>query len=264
MQQIDPAREAYDRSASFYDLVTSADDYDRWVSLYLNLLREHGFSTGRLVDLGCGTGKGALRFASQGFDVTGVDISPEMLRMARQKPGADRVRFVTGDLRRLEELGRFDVAVALGEPFNYLENEGELLAAFQGVARLLTPDGVFLFDLNTSGFYERIATVQQISEHEDLLVLHRGKRSAGKQGGAELRVDHFHSDGPDQWARTSVVHSWSYFAPDVVEHLLRAAGFTQVAERGIGPAGISPTSDESTDRKRLLVARLNSCSRRDP
>ncbi len=262
-EQANSVRDAYDRSALFYDKVTQADDYDRWVGLYLDLLREHGSPSGRLVDLGCGTGKAALRLAAQGFEVTGVDLSPEMLEVARAKQGAERVRFVTGDLRDLpERLGPFDVAVALGEPLNHLADEEELLAAFRGVARLLQPAGLFVFDLNTSAFYERIAAVQQISDHDEVLVLQRGAPSHRRTGGADLHVDHFHRDsstagGADRWIRTSVVHSWAYFAPADVERTLLESGFTLVADYGLGRTGLHPMSDESADRKRLVVARAD-------
>lgn len=258
---VDHVREAYDRSAVFYDLATQDDDYDRWVGLYADLLREHGTPGHRLVDLGCGTGKASLRLAAYGFHVTGVDLSPEMLRVARAKPGAARVRLVTGDLRHLPGgLGPFDVAVTFGEPLNYLENENELLAAFSGVARLLTPGGLFVFDLNTAGFYRNIAIARDVTEQEEMLVIHRGGASPHKPGGADLHVDHFQldgalADGATRWTRTSVTYSWAYFAPRSVERLLDRAGLTQIAEYGLDRNGLHPVSNESTDRKRLVVAR---------
>lgn len=250
----DPVRDTYDRSAALYDLATRADDYDRWVGLYLRLLRDHGVEDGLLVDLGCGTGKGALRLAAAGYQVTGVDLSPEILRAARAKPGADRVSFIAGDLRHLPDLGLFDVAVTLGEPLNYLADLDELLAAFKGVARLLMPGGLFVFDLNTRGFYQSVAGVQVIDEHEGTLVLHRGRPSPRQPEAAELQVDYLTADS-DGWRRTSTVHSWSYFPPDETEHALTTAGLTQVASYGLGRDGLHPDGDELADRKRLIVAR---------
>ncbi|MFI6096393.1 class I SAM-dependent DNA methyltransferase [Lentzea sp. NPDC051213] len=250
---VESVRETYDRTAAFYDQVTEADDYGRWVSLYLRLLQEHGVTAGRLADLGCGTGKASVRLAAHGFDVTGVDLSPEMLRVARLKPGSEGIRYVTGDLRRLPEgLGEFDVAVTFGEPLNYLADETELLDAFESVAEILAPDGLFVFDLNTSGFYERIGTVRAIDEYDDMLVLQRGSSS---ERGADLRVDHFLPDDQERWTRMSVVHSWAYFPPARVEELLLQAGLVQVADHGLTVRGLTNGSDEKTDRKRLIVAR---------
>lgn len=256
--------DAYDRSAAFYDLATCADDYDRWTGIYVDVLLRHGMTDGRLVDLGCGTGKASLRLAASGFDVTGVDLSPRMLHAARAKPGADRVRFVEGDLRELPaNIGPFDVAVTFGEPLNHLEDEAELLAAFRSVAGLLAHTGLFVFDLNTSGCYQRMAQTRHIDEHKEAVLLQRGGVSPRRPGGAVLHVDCFLPDGPGpdgvtRFTRTSVMHSWSYFPPDRVERLLTAAGFVQEAVYGLGRGGLHAGSDESTDRKRLVVARPNS------
>jgi malonyl-CoA O-methyltransferase len=88
-------------------VVTTRDGYDRWSDIYdgdgnpLVLLEEPHIA--RLVgdvrglsvlDVGCGTGRHAVRLARQGARITGVDFSAGMLGKARQKPGAERVTFV--------------------------------------------------------------------------------------------------------------------------------------------------------------------------
>jgi SAM-dependent methyltransferase len=262
-EAVDPVRDTYDRTAATYDAITRADDYDRWVSFYRELIRRHG-SPGRdlvdLVDLGCGTGKGALRLAAQGFTVTGIDLSPEMIRMAAAKPGADKVRFLTGDLRELPEVGPFDVGVTLGEPLNYLADEDELLAAFRGVARLLRPGGLFVFDVNTTAFYRRLAATTSATEDDGAVTVHRGMPSPRQPEAADLQVDHFTTaDGP-MWQRTSTLHSFSYFSPAQVEDLLARAGMPQLADYGIDRCGLHPAGDEERDRKRLVVARKDSAA----
>ena len=88
-------------------VVPTKDGYDRWSDVYdgdgnpLVLLEEphvarllgdvRGLS---VLDVGCGTGRHAVRLAQQGARVTGVDFSAGMLGKARQKPGAERVTFV--------------------------------------------------------------------------------------------------------------------------------------------------------------------------
>lgn len=85
--------------------------YDRWAEVYdeednpLILLEEShlgpllGDVTGLAVlDLGCGTGRHALRLAAQGACVTAVDFSRAMLDRARRKPGADKIAFFCHDL----------------------------------------------------------------------------------------------------------------------------------------------------------------------
>jgi malonyl-CoA O-methyltransferase len=96
-----------------YDLLTTQEGYDRWAAIYDSednplialeepqvdrLLGDVGGLS--LLDVGCGTGRHSLRFASRGAIVTGVDFSSEMIRRATEKRGADRVRFVQHDLTK--------------------------------------------------------------------------------------------------------------------------------------------------------------------
>jgi malonyl-CoA O-methyltransferase len=94
-------------------VVPTKDGYDRWSDVYdedgnpLLLLEEphvarllgdvRGLS---VLDVGCGTGRHAIRLAAQGARVTGVDFSAGMLRKARQKPAAGNVTFVEHDITK--------------------------------------------------------------------------------------------------------------------------------------------------------------------
>ena len=93
-------------------LVPTKDGYDRWSEIYeedgnpLILLEEShvtrvlGNVAGlSIVDVGCGTGRHAVRLAQIGAKVTGIDFSTGMLARARSKPGADAVTFVEHDIR---------------------------------------------------------------------------------------------------------------------------------------------------------------------
>lgn len=72
---------------------------------------------GRALDLGCGTGREVIYLAQQGFDATGVDISPTAIRMAREAADAAGVdaRFVVDDLTKMSQLeGPFDLLTDYG------------------------------------------------------------------------------------------------------------------------------------------------------
>jgi 2-polyprenyl-3-methyl-5-hydroxy-6-metoxy-1,4-benzoquinol methylase len=102
--------------------------------------------TGRALDLGCGTGHYALYLAKHGFEVTGVDLSPEALRVARQRAtDADLpARFVEGDVRRLAELnlGTFDFILE----YSLLHHiaPAELQAYASQLTGLLHPGGILM------------------------------------------------------------------------------------------------------------------------
>src|SRR5207245_733144 len=83
----------------------------------LNLFRQHGITEGVVVDLGCGSGIWARALADSGYKVVGVDISPAMIELARQ-----RVPETTFHLQSFVEfpMPACQAVTALGEVFNYL------------------------------------------------------------------------------------------------------------------------------------------------
>ncbi len=126
--------------------------YDRWALVYdhdanpLPALEEPfvyealGAVAGLVVlDLGCGTGRHALRLAADGAEVTAVDFSEGMLAEARRKPGAERVRFLVHDLHDPLPLpaGSFDRVVS----GLVLEHLRDLDGFFREAYRMLRPDG---------------------------------------------------------------------------------------------------------------------------
>lgn len=91
-----PTREGYDRWAANYDtmgnwlLELEEPEVDRALGDVAGL---------DVLDVGAGTGRHAVRLAAAGARVTAIDFSEEMLARARAKPGADRVRWITHDVR---------------------------------------------------------------------------------------------------------------------------------------------------------------------
>lgn len=134
------------------DLLAVRAGYDRWSSVYdhdlnpLPALEEHHFqravgdpSGKTAIDLGCGTGRHASWLSDAGASVTGVDFSEGMLRQARLKPGADRIRFVEHDLHR--ELPFADSSFDLAVSGLVLEHIRDLPGFFRMVRRVIRPGG---------------------------------------------------------------------------------------------------------------------------
>ena len=252
------AKAYYDGLGEQYDKVTRAQEYDKWVGLYKELIDLHGAAGKRLLDIGCGTGKSALGLARLGFRVTGIDFSEEMLRIALGKPGANAVTFVLADVRNLPPLGPCDVATTMGEPFSHLSSVGELQAALDGVGRALEPGGLFLFDLPTAGFCDRLATWRVIDEAEDAVILWRGAPRADAEHAVDVTVDTFIHVSGDSWRRVSRTLPNYYFSPGDVDRCLEAAGFRSEAVYGLYQGVLQNHVDQQAHRKTLVVARKTS------
>ena len=59
--------------------------YEYWKTYLVSLLKEHGVSDGLVCELGCGTGRMTELLAGEGYDMTGIDVSEEMLQKALEK-----------------------------------------------------------------------------------------------------------------------------------------------------------------------------------
>lgn len=145
---IDDCQE-YDAAAEFYDhIVPYRDRAD--VDFFVEAARAAG---GRVLELGCGTGRVLIPCARAGIEITGVDRSPAMLAVCRQKLEEEpaevraRVELVEGDMRDFD-LGRSFALVTLPfRPFQHLLTVGDQLACLAAIRRQLADGGRMILDL---------------------------------------------------------------------------------------------------------------------
>ncbi|MFE5028594.1 class I SAM-dependent methyltransferase [Streptomyces sp. NPDC056656] len=245
----------YEGLGAHYDVITRGQRLNFWAGMYADLIERHGAPGKKLLDLGCGTGKSSLELARNGFQVTGVDASPQMLEVARRKQDSEDVTFLQADVRALPDLGHFDIVTTMGEPFTHLKGESDLAQAFDCVAQALAPGGLFVFDLPTPGFNDRLATWSTIDEAEDAVVLWRGAPSAEGTHTTDLTVDVFTARGDGTWLRSKETAIHHYVAPDRVEALLAASGLSMELAYGLHNGELQPDIDLQAHRKYLTVAR---------
>lgn len=101
-----------------------------------------------VIDAGCGTGRHTAALAEAGFDVTGLDESPELIAVARERaPGA---RFEVGDLRSWSPAEPADGVLCRGV-LNDFVDDGDRQAALDNLARMLRPGGVLIADVRELG-----------------------------------------------------------------------------------------------------------------
>ena len=83
--------EQYSVISQYYELLNSGMDYEAYADFINELIKKYGIEKTELVlDLACGTGKITRLLADRGYDMTGVDLSPEMLSIAREQEYEDQ------------------------------------------------------------------------------------------------------------------------------------------------------------------------------
>jgi len=108
----------------------------------LTMLRPQGGE--RVLDLACGTGRHSLELVRQGFSVVGVEISPELVEIAKRDAEAQGLEatFLEGDLRELDFEGEFDIVLNLNDgAVGYFETDEENHRTFEVISRALKSGG---------------------------------------------------------------------------------------------------------------------------
>lgn len=146
--------------APYYDEVMSVVPYRHWVQYLNKIFKRFQWKPDSILDIACGTGTVAFLLAEEGYQVTGVDISVEMITMAQRKAlkhaAGKKTHFLCQDATRIELPAQsFDVAISLFDSFNYILTTRGVQDAFAGVFNTLRPGGGFIFDLNSEYTLEK-------------------------------------------------------------------------------------------------------------
>lgn len=102
----------------------------------------------RILDVGCGWGRHSLELARLGFQMTGFDYSARLLEEAERSAEADalEVRWVQGDMRKLDFYQEFDAILSLFSTFGYFTTDEEDRAVLRGMREAATPGGFLLIE----------------------------------------------------------------------------------------------------------------------
>lgn len=141
-----------------YDLLMGDVDYSKWADYIEAIFDRYAVKPELILDLACGTGSLTLELAKRGYDMIGIDISPEMLNRAVEKADLCGVSplWVCQDMRSFELYGSVDTILCTMDSLNYIVDVNDMRAVFRLAGNYLNPGGLFIFDLNTPYKFEHI------------------------------------------------------------------------------------------------------------
>jgi len=116
------------------------------VSIILNSIQIP--ENGSVLDLACGAGRHSIYFAQKGYDVTAVDLSQNLLLVAKEAALENKVNieFIQSDIRYFSSGKKFDLIVNLFTSFGYFETDSENFMLFEIVKKYLNNSGYFVLD----------------------------------------------------------------------------------------------------------------------
>ncbi|MCL5104535.1 MAG: class I SAM-dependent methyltransferase [Armatimonadetes bacterium] len=133
--------------AVHYDRLMAGVPYNLWVQYIEGLLNRIDYHPLTVLDVACGTGNVSELMADKGYEVVGVDISADMIEVAKSK-GSD-VEYHVQDIAELDLGRRFDLAISLFDSLNYITDVAQLAEGIRRVGEHLVDGGIFIFDINT-------------------------------------------------------------------------------------------------------------------
>ena len=144
--------QGYSAFARYYDSLTGNVDYPGRAARLDAIIRKYKTTDGKLLlDLACGTGSMCEALAKRGYDVLGVDCSPEMLGCAMEKKLTSGlpIQYLCQDMRRLDMFGTIDVTICALDSLNHLSNFEGVKRVFERVSLFSNDGAIFIFDVNT-------------------------------------------------------------------------------------------------------------------
>ena len=226
---------SYGPLAGCYDELTYDVDYPRWADyIEKHFARRH--IPGRTVlDLACGTGSLTRELALRGYEMIGVDQSPEMLAQAAEKNrGVSPVEpiFLCQSMEKLDLYGTIDACVCCLDSVNYVTDPKKLERAFGRVRLFLMPGGLFLFDVNTPEKLEGLDGQVFLDETEDTYCVWRAQFSRRSRV-CTYFMDLFRlEEDSGLWRREEELHRERAYSVAELTAMLERAGFRDVRTYG--------------------------------
>lgn len=239
--------------AYHYDDLVGDKDYVGECDLIEEVFRRYGTGGIRaLVDLGCGTGNHSIPLAQRGYQVTGVDVSAEMLDVARKKSAAAGVdvNWIVGDVREVEAGGPFDAGLFMFAVFGYLQSNEDIMAALHNARRHIRSGGVLAFDV----WYGPAVLTIKPSDRTKIVPVAGGKviRTVNshldvRHHLCEVRCHLWRLIGDRVETESEELHSVRYLFPMELELMLSQSGFSLVSLTAF------PTLDHPADESAWSV-----------
>ena len=218
----------YEALAVSYDRLTNDVDYEATVAFYHEILEREKLYPRTCVDLACGTGSVTAILARKGLDVTGVDMSEEMLTVAMEKVMDMEYppRFICQKLQELRLPRGVDLAVCALDSLDYITDPADCAEAIRRVYKVLNPGGIFIFDVNTPEKLRAMDGQVFLDEDDDVYCVWRGEFDE-ETNICSYGMDLFQRRG-EVWERSFEEHREYAYTAEQLTGYLKEAGFTHI------------------------------------
>jgi SAM-dependent methyltransferase len=198
-----------------------------------------------VLDLCCGTGQLARVLTENGYKVTGIDGSAQMLRYARKNaPGA---RFITKDARSFRLPPGYDAVFSTFDALNHVLTMDELKRVFDNVYQCLVSGGIFIFDMTTQKHFEVVSRdFKEMREKPGYLFFMRTNYDTARKLG-QWQMTLFRQEG-QFWKRTDITLHQTWYPIEDIKSVLSKVGFSGIRAHTFTPLRDIIEGTEDADR----------------
>ena len=255
--------EAYGAFAEVYDELMDNVPYDAWCARIRELLEEEGIRDGIVAELGCGTGSMTRRLADAGYDMIGIDMSPEMLDAAREQeedrpekaaPGRKDILYLMQDMREFELYGTVRSVVCCCDSINYITEPAEVQEVFRLVNNYLDPEGLLVLDFHPPYYYREVLRERTIAEVRDDVAMIWENEEA-EDGMHRLWLTLFQETEDGRYERIEEMHEQRGYTPKQLRELAEQAGLTEICFYD------GYTKNPVTERSERIVMTARECGK---
>ena len=215
--------------ADFYDSINGSA-YKPYADFLEKSFKLSNIPVREVLDLGCGTGGICAILADRGFDMVGVDISTDMLMVARERNLGKNTLLLCQDMREFELYGTVQAVYSSFDCLNYITESKDLSEVFALVHNYLESGGVFVFDINTEFRYTQILDGKSfVYETEESFAVWRSAFNKEEKL-CEFEIDNFTNLSGNKYVRESETQIQRLYTHQ--EIMDAAKGFDLVEQSG--------------------------------
>ena len=247
----------YESLAPVYDGINDELDYEAWADAICKWLSAYGGKQGDVIlDLGCGTGSMTIPMAQRGYDMIGLDLSADMLTLARdreERGGVPHILWTLQDMTDFSLYGMVDGVISCLDSINHLESKDALRKCFANVYEYLRPGGAFIFDVNSQFKFENLYGDQTyVYENENSFCVWQNEYNRrSKKCTFYITMFTECTDGTHRYDREDSVQIERYYSISELKEELERAGFEVIGVYG----GFDESPVSKQDDRWYIVAR---------
>jgi len=159
-------KECFKKNAEYYDLLNKNKNYELECNFLEQVFKKYSqFEIKNILDLGCGTGIHAKSLSLRGYNVLGLDLSEEMIKIAKLK-ASENLKFIVGDMSNFEINMKFDSIISMFSSFGYLTKNKQIESSLNSIKKHLKPGGLFILDCwNGLGVMNELPSIRTKESH---------------------------------------------------------------------------------------------------